>query len=146
MTKPSAPNSNSPTPPELPVFFVDRSLGGKVVPTTLRKAGWKVERHDDHFSDDTPDTAWISAAGKRGWIILTADERIRYKPVEKAALLASGTLTFLLASRKGLTGAEMAEAFLSVQTSIGNAITRQRPPAIFKVYAAERRLELWVAG
>jgi len=61
-------------------------------------------------------------------------------------LLASGALTFLLASRKGLTGAEMAEAFLNVQTSIRNAITRQRPPAIFKVYAAEQRLELWVKG
>ena len=137
---------NSPAQPEPRVFFVDRSLGGKIVPTKLRDAGWKVEHHDDHFADDTPDTTWISEAGRRGWIILTADERIRYKPVEKAALLASGTLTFLLASRKGLTGAEMAEAFLSVQVSIINAIIRQRPPAIFKVYAAERRIELWVEG
>ena len=116
------------------------------MPAKLRAAGWKVERHDDHFSDDTPDTEWIHEAGKRSWIILTADERIRYKPTEKAALLASGTLTFLLASRKGLTGAEMADAFLAVEKNIHNAIARQRPPAIFKVYAAERRLELWVTG
>ena len=116
------------------------------MPAKLREAGWLVKRHDDHFSDDTPDTEWISEAGRRGWIILTADERIRYKPVEKAALLASGTLTFILASRKGLTGLEMADAFLTVQTSIFHAIIRQQPPAIFKVYGAERRIALWVAG
>lgn len=103
-----------------------------------------MEHHDNHFSDDTPDTTWIAEAGRRGWIILTADERIRYKPTEKAALLASGTLTFILASRKGLTGMEMAEAFLSVQSSIFNAISKQRPPAIYKVYGGERRIELWM--
>jgi hypothetical protein len=145
--KPSAQNSNSPAQKtETPVFFVDRSLDGKIVPTKLREAGWKVEHHDDHFSDNTPDTTWISEAGRHGWIILTADERIRYKPAEKAALLDSGTLTFLLASRKGLTGVEMADAFLSVEVSIINAIAKQRPPAIFKVYAVERRVELWVEG
>lgn len=146
LTKPSAQNSNSPAQPETPVFFIDRSLGGKIVPTKLREAGWKVEHHDDHFSDNTPDATWISEAGRHGWVILTADERIRYKPAEKAALLNSGTLTFLLASRKGLTGVEMADAFLSVEAGISNAITKQRPPAIFKVYAAERRVELWVEG
>jgi len=105
-----------------------------------------VEHHDDHFSDNTPDATWISEAGRHGWVILTADERIRYKPAEKAALLNSGTLTFLLASRKGLTGVEMADAFLSVEVSIINAIAKQHPPAIFKVYAAERRVELWIEG
>ena len=118
----------------------------KSFPPCSGKPDWKVERHDDHFSDNTADTVWIAEAGRRGWIILTADERVRYKPAEKAALLASGTITFVLASRKGLTGAEMAEAFLSARTSVENAIVRQRPPAIFKVYATEQRIELWVKG
>jgi hypothetical protein len=125
---------------------VDRSLGGKVVPSKLRAAGWRIERHDDHFPENTPDTKWIAEVGRRGWVILSADARIRYRPAEKIALLNSGTLTFLLASRKGMTGPEMADAFIAVQTSIAKIIARQKPPAIFKIYAAESRVELWVSG
>ena len=128
LKKPSAQSSSSsPTQPDPPIFFVDRSLGGKVVPRRLRAAGWRVERHDDHFVADTPDPDWIAAAGKRGWIILTADERIRYNPLEKAAFLSSGTLIFLLANRKSMTGAEMADAFIAAERSILSAIVRQAP-------------------
>jgi hypothetical protein len=56
--------------------------------------------------------------------------------------LVSGTLTFLLAGRKNLTADEMAGAFLSVATAIMNAISRQRPPAVFKVYATEKRVQI----
>ena len=91
-----------------------------------------MRRHDDHFAPHTPDPEWIRGAGRNGWIILSADERIRYNPLEKAALLESDTLAFLLVSRRGLTGAEMADAFIAVEKAIHNAIARQRPPAIFK--------------
>ncbi len=112
------------------------------MPARLRADGWLVERHDDHFAAATPDPEWIAEAGKRGWIILTADERIRYNPLEKAAYLNSGTLVFLLANRKSATGAEMADAFIAARTSIA----RQNPPAIFKVSVSERRAELWISG
>jgi hypothetical protein len=142
--KRSGPNSNlPPSPPDHPVFFVDRSLGGKIVPTALRVAGWAVERHDDHFPDDTADTAWIQEVGRRKWIILTADQRVRYNPPEKAALLASGTYTFLLASRKDFTGAEMAATYVAAKSAILHAIANHRPPAIFKVYQ-NGRVDLWL--
>lgn len=105
-----------------------------------------IERHDDHFAPDTPDSTWITAIGKKGWIILTADERIRYNPFEKAAYLTSGTLIFLLANRKSMTGTEMADAFIAAETSILNAIAGQEPPAIYKISVNERRAELWVSG
>lgn len=144
MTKPSERNSNSlPEPLEDPVFFVDRSLGGRSVVRILREAGWKVERHDDHFPADTPDTTWILEVGRRGWFILTADDRLRYNPTEKGALLSSGTLTFILASRKNLTGPEMGGAFRAVRASILAVIESQPPPAIFKVYAAPSHVARW---
>lgn len=111
----------------------------------LRSADWKIERHDDHFGDSTKDVDWIRGAGGRNWVILTADERIRYKPAEKTALLDSGTHTFLLASQKNLTGREMGEVFLAAGSAIRRAIERFNPPAIFKVYSTGR-LELWLGG
>jgi hypothetical protein len=64
------------------VYFTDRDLG-KRFPEILRSAGLAVERHTDHFRDDTPDDVWLEAVGKNGRIALTHDHRIRYKPNER---------------------------------------------------------------
>ncbi|MGH9423743.1 MAG: hypothetical protein ACRD3J_27460 [Thermoanaerobaculia bacterium] len=61
------------------VFFTDRDLGTRF-PEILRAAGLLVERHADHFAPDTPDEEWLEAIGRRGWVALTHDMRIRYKP------------------------------------------------------------------
>ncbi|MEZ5583574.1 MAG: hypothetical protein R3F37_13265 [Candidatus Competibacteraceae bacterium] len=50
------------------------------------EAGIRIERHDDHFAQDTPDTEWLAEIGKRGWFVLTHDGRIRYKPNEQEAV------------------------------------------------------------
>jgi hypothetical protein len=54
-------------PLELVAFFIDRSLGGKLIATALRDAGANVEVHDSHFKPDTPDVDWLTEVGKRGW-------------------------------------------------------------------------------
>jgi PIN like domain len=45
-----------------------------------------VERHANHFASETPDEEWLETAGRRGWIVLTHDRRIRYKPNERNAV------------------------------------------------------------
>jgi hypothetical protein len=69
-----------------PVFFTDRDLGKKF-PQTLRDAGLTVERHADHFAPDCPDDQWLEVIGKRGWVTITHDRRIRYKSHELAAVM-----------------------------------------------------------
>jgi len=59
-----------------PVFFTDRDLGKKF-PQILRDAGLTVERHADHFAPDTPDEQWLETIGRRNWIAITHDGRIR---------------------------------------------------------------------
>jgi hypothetical protein len=71
------------------VYFTDRDLG-KQFPARLREAGLQVERHADHFAPDTPDEAWLPEVGRRGWVVLTHDERIRYKPNELSAVMRHG--------------------------------------------------------
>jgi hypothetical protein len=61
-------------------FFVDRSLGRRIVPAALRDAGFAVVTHDEMFSDDTSDEEWLAEAGARGWVVLMKDDRIRYNP------------------------------------------------------------------
>jgi len=56
----------------------------------LKSGGLTVERHADHFAHDTADEVWLAEIGKGGWIALTHDRRIRYKPNEREAVMRHG--------------------------------------------------------
>jgi hypothetical protein len=45
-------------------FFVDRSLG-RALGEKLRAAGWKIEIHDHHFAENTPDEEWLIKVGEK---------------------------------------------------------------------------------
>ncbi|MGH8490793.1 MAG: hypothetical protein ACREXS_18510 [Gammaproteobacteria bacterium] len=74
------------------VFFTDRDLGTRF-PEILASAGLKVERHRDHFPHDCADEDWLRIIGRRGWVAVSHDRRIRYKPNELANPDAPGTVT-----------------------------------------------------
>lgn len=93
-----------------PTFFLDASLGGKLVAQALRAAGATVVLHDDAFVPGTPDTEWLAEAGRRGWIVLTKDEAIRRNPLEKQMFRDFHVRVFVL-TRKNLRGDEMASIF-----------------------------------
>ena len=63
------------------VFFVDRGIGRVHVATALRETGRRVIVHDDQFTQDTKDEAWLTAAGANGWVVLTKDGMIRKRPM-----------------------------------------------------------------
>jgi predicted nuclease of predicted toxin-antitoxin system len=103
---------NLPSLPEPLVFFVDRSLGRRVIPSALRDAGARVELHDDHFSQDAQDQVWLAEAGKRGWVVLTKDKHLRYRAVETNALMSAKVRAFVLTARGDLSGAEIGQIFV----------------------------------
>jgi predicted nuclease of predicted toxin-antitoxin system len=96
--------------PEQIVFFIDRCLGRKHVPESLRQLGINVECHDDHFSKEAQDTEWMPEVGRQGWIVLTKDARIGKRTLEKIAVTRAGIRMFVLASQN-LSGTDMAGAF-----------------------------------
>ena len=98
-------------PPDGTVFFIDRSLGVEPIRTALVEAGLDVEIHDDHFVRDEEDRVWLQAVGKRGWVIFTKDQRLRYRPMEIGALRASKARVFVLTAGN-LRGSEIAAVFL----------------------------------
>ena len=97
-------------PPDGTVFFIDRSLGVEPIRAELIKAGLKVEVHDDHFERDEEDRIWLRTVGERGWGIFTKDQRLRYRPLEIAALRASNARVFVLTAGN-LRGSEIAAVF-----------------------------------
>jgi hypothetical protein len=114
-----------------PVFFTDRDLG-KRFPEILSAAGLQVERHADHFAPDASDEEWLALVGSRGWVAVSHDRRIRYKPNELGAvvrhnvrlLIVIGKAPFPDLARNFVASIGQIEAFLDVQ----------KPPLIGKVY------------
>ncbi len=77
-----------------PHFFVDRSLGRKQVPTALRAAGGELVPLAEHYGipadEAVEDVEWLELAGENQWPVLMKDERIRYRPAERGAVIAQG--------------------------------------------------------
>jgi hypothetical protein len=113
------------------VFFTDRDLGN-ALPKTLAASGLTVETHAAHFAPDCPDAEWLGVVGSRGWIAVTRDTRIRYKPNELAAVVRHGVALLILVGN--VTHAELAANFVRTVPRITAFLGQHSPPLIAKVY------------
>ena len=89
-------------------FFLDRNLGRQIVATALRAAGADVRVHDDEFRPDTEDAEWLAVAGQRGWVVITLDRKIRYRQIERTALMNAGVRAFIVTASR-VNGRVLAE-------------------------------------
>lgn len=131
-------------------FFTDRDLGKKF-PSILSAAGLTVERHQDHFAVDASDEEWLEVIGKKGWIALTHNHRIRYTPNELDAVIRHRTSLLVVIGKAPFP--ELARAFVDTLPRIEAFLSRRTPPFIAKVYRpspsearrgeAAGRVELW---
>ena len=112
-------------------FFTDRDLGRKV-PDALAAAGYRVERHDDHFDPLALDTTWIREAGKRGWISFSHNRDIRYRTQERDMVMRAGVSLFLLIGHA--THDDLARNLVQTMPKVLNLLARRQPPFIAKVY------------
>lgn len=113
------------------VYFTDRDLG-KQFPTRLREAGLQVEWFFDHFGDATPDTEWLSVVGRNGWVVVTHDGRIRYKPNELAAVVEHRIAMLLVVGHAPFP--ELAAHFVRTVPRIEAFVASHQPPYIAKVF------------
>lgn len=120
------------------VLFTDRDLG-KQFPQILRRAGLTVERHDDHFSPRTRDEEWLAEVGRRGWVAISHDKRIRYKPNEHRAVRDHEVA--LLVVIGDATFADLAHSFVATWGRIERFITDHAPPYIAKVYRGAKAID-----
>jgi predicted nuclease of predicted toxin-antitoxin system len=119
-------------PPDGTVFFIDRSLGIEPIRTELVNAGLVVEIHDDHFVRDEEDRVWLQTVGERGWVVLTKDQRLRYRPLEIAALRASKARVFVLTAGN-LRGIEIAAVFVTALPRIFKVLHSLPGPFVARV-------------
>jgi len=98
-----------------------------VIAGRLRQRGVQIEIHDDHFPQNAQDEDWISEVGKRGWVVLTKDDRIRYRPAALDAYRRHKVRVFVFGSGE-MKAQEMADAFVKALPKISRfALTKTAP-------------------
>src|SRR5437773_10036328 len=91
----------------------------------LRGADLKVEVHDQHLAQDAPDPEWLAFAGKNNWIVITRDERIRYRVAEKQAIRRAKVRAFVLAAQGDLRAETLARISLKRYQKFGDSLKRK---------------------
>jgi predicted nuclease of predicted toxin-antitoxin system len=134
LKKRSVANSASPKPRKDLTFFLDRQLGRHKMAAILRTAGLTVLVHDDHFAQNAPDPEWLAAAGKNDWIVITRDERIRYRVAEKQAIRRAKVRAFVLAAHGNLRAEFLAEILVKALPRIRDIVANEWPPFIAKIW------------
>jgi hypothetical protein len=128
--RPSAGNARSPSPPEEFVLYLDENLcNSGAIQDTLTRLGVRFERHLAHFPPGTPDETWLPLVGSSGWVLLTADKRIRYNFLEKRALEEHSVREFVFASGN-MSGEDMAAALELALPKIRRLSRKLKPPFV----------------
>lgn len=132
-------------PDGLPELFLDRSLGRRQVPDLLRAAGLRLRTLAEVYgipADETiADVDWLTRAGRERWIVLMKDERIRYRPAERAALVNHRVRAFCLTSGN-LRAAEMAQLYIAVLDKLTVACAARGPFLYVVSRGGLRRVDL----
>jgi len=95
----------------------------------LTRLGVPFQRHLSHFSRGIPDEQWLPLVGENGWILLTADKRIRYNFLEKRALEKNSVREFVFASGN-MSGQEMANALEAALRKMRTLCRKCKPPFV----------------
>lgn len=75
---------------------------------------------------------WLTAVKDNGWLILTRDQRIRYRINEHRALVDAKLMMFVL-SQGGLTAEETGRIVCRAYAEIARQALLHSPPALFSV-------------
>lgn len=113
-----------------PVFFTDRDLG-RAFPDVLRSSGLQVKRHDEHLPPNATDEEWLEFVGRNGWVAITHDRRIRYKPNERAAVFRHRVALLVVIGKAPCP--VLARHFVATMPRVSAFLARHRPPFIARV-------------
>ncbi|MCL4820348.1 MAG: hypothetical protein KJ067_14475 [Vicinamibacteria bacterium] len=115
------------------VYFTDRDLGLQF-PAILIAAGLHVERHRDHFVPDCPDEVWLAEIGRRRWVGLTHDGRIRYKPNERDAVIEHHVRLLVIVGKARFP--DLAHSFVATRARVEAYLERNDGPFIARLVRA----------
>ncbi|HEX9732147.1 MAG TPA: DUF5615 family PIN-like protein [Thermoanaerobaculia bacterium] len=79
-------------------FFIDNNLSEHLA-RGMKAFGEDVEHLKDRFPAATSDPEWLQYLGTQGILLITRDERVRWRPVELESLLRHKVGAFFLGGK-----------------------------------------------
>jgi hypothetical protein len=103
----------------------------------MREAGANIEHAGGAFPFGTADEVWLTACGERNWIVLTRDQRIRRRVLEREAIRQSGAAVFALTAGEA-TAAETAQVVVRLLVKFANMAVSEPKPFLYTFGLAGR--------
>ncbi len=101
-----------------------------------------VEKHDDHFEQNTLDVVWLEECGNRNWVVISSDKAIKKNVLEKQALMESKLASFFFTSAD-ITTEQQIEIVEKGLKRIANVIFSEPKPFIARL-DREGGVEIWI--
>ncbi len=126
-------------------FLLDRSVGGRVLVSRLRDAGWDAgwdartlaEEYGDAAAQSMRDEDWIEAGTRAGYILLAKDHRVAMRPLEAFAIYVNDARVIAFV-HGDLTAQTMGDLCLAHETGI-HRLANVQAPFVFSLGAGGLR-------
>ncbi|TET32920.1 MAG: hypothetical protein E3J72_18500 [Planctomycetota bacterium] len=110
-------------------FLVDQNIGERFA-KGMKSFGEEVEYLGDHYPLNISDKDLLADIGEKGWVLISREKEIRYKPAEKAAFVKHSNGAFLLSGKK-LSGCKIIQQLVRNWHRIKEKADNTRKPFIY---------------
>lgn len=112
-------------------------MGGPQVAAALRSIGATViTQHElvarGELEQDALDEEWLRLCGKNAWAVITKDDKINERKIEREAFEAAGIPVFVWKGH-GATGPDMSAALAAAYPQMLEAIRKWLPPFMCRI-------------
>ena len=98
----------------------------------LQAADIPFVQHGQLFPPASPDEVWLEGVAGKGWLVVTRDQRIRYKVNEQAAAVRAGLHLFVF-TRGALPASETAAQLVAAYPAMRRFATNDPAPAFYSI-------------
>jgi hypothetical protein len=137
--------AHSDASPERPTLFIDRCAWSSALGLALNAAGIPFVEHGERFAADAPDEVWLEGVAGTGWLVVTRDQRIRYKVNEQAAAVRAGLHLFVF-TQGGLRALQTADLLVAAYPSMVRMAATHLPPAFYSIQLGGQVVRLKLPG
>lgn len=118
--------------PEEPVFLIDNNMSHRVA-AALADLAQPFRHLTEILPHNTPDVELFPEIARRGWFLVTQDERINRKPHERKAMTDAGIGAFIFTGRAVKSNLEMMRLVLRVLPEMYKHAARTNRPFVYGI-------------
>ena len=108
--------------------YLDASVGCLEVTQAFDRSKIKYRLHTNFFQPNTLDPTWLPFIGKKGWVLLTTDDKMHYRGAEKQAILTFKVRSFVYKSQ--MRGDDMARFLVRMMPAMRRFCGKHERPFI----------------